>query len=81
MEASEHVVKSKYCETHKLYMTPIANIRTELKLFNSIFYLDMSPMKDLILDPNSYKEPNIQDRITNFQYSGYVRAIQLCPLI
>ncbi|XP_055322824.1 uncharacterized protein LOC129578378 isoform X2 [Sitodiplosis mosellana] len=72
MEASESVVKLKNGESKTMYITPIANIRTELKLFNAIFYLDRTPFKNLILDPESYQEPNIPNRVSSkFSYSGY----------
>lgn len=73
MEASESVVKLQNGEATTFYITPIANIRTELKLFNAVFYLDRTPFKSLILDPDSYQEPRIQNQISKFQYSGYVR--------
>lgn len=72
MEASESVVKLKNGEATNMFIMPIANIRTELKLFNAIFYLDRTPFKNLILDPDSYVEPNIPRRISKFTYSGYV---------
>lgn len=72
MEASENVVQSKYMETQSLYITPIANIRAELKLFNAVFYLNRTPLKSLILDPINYKEPTIPNRIPKFRYTGYV---------
>lgn len=73
METSQHVVKLKNSEGTSLCITPIANIRTELKLFNAIFYLNRTPMlKELILDPSSYEEPKIPNRIPEFQYTGYV---------
>lgn len=72
MEASESAVKLKNGEATKMFITPIANIRTELKLFNAIFYLDRTPFKNLILDPDSYQEPNFPNRISKFTYSGYV---------
>lgn len=77
METSESAARSKYSESQTLYVTPIANIRTELKLFNAIFHLNMSPLKNLILDPDSYNEPIIPNRISTFQYSGYVRSAYL----
>lgn len=72
MEASESVVKLKNGESTKMYITPIANIRTELKLFNSVFYLDRTPFKNLILDPDTYHEPDVPSRVPKFSYSGYV---------
>lgn len=72
MEVSENVVKSKDIEAQSLYMTPIANIRAELKLFNAVFYLNRTPLKSLILDPINYNEPTIPNRIPKFQYTGYV---------
>lgn len=77
MESSENVVKLKNGEATTLYITPIANIRTELKLFNAVFYLDRTPLKDLILNPMSYKNPNITDRIPKFRYAGYVCSMQI----
>lgn len=73
MEASENVVKSMDIETKSLSMTPIANIRAELKLFNAVFYLNRTPLKSLILDPISYEEPALPNRIPKFRYTGYVR--------
>lgn len=74
MEVSDSVVsaKLKNYEATSLYITPIANIRTELKLFNAVFYLDRTPLKGLILDPSSYKEPTMYNRIQGFRSSGYV---------
>lgn len=72
MEASEAVSNIKNGESTKIYITPIANIRTELKLFNAIFYMNQTPFKNLILNPNSYKEPEIPNRIQSFKYVGYV---------
>lgn len=73
MEASESVVRLKNGESTTLCITPIANIRTELKLFNAVFHLDRTQFKNLILNPDSYQEPNIPNRIsTKFSYSGYV---------
>lgn len=74
MEASENVVKSKDIETQSLHMTPIANIRAELKLFNAVFYLDRTPLKSLILDPINYIEPTIPNRIPKFHYTGHVSS-------
>lgn len=72
MEASQASVKFRENEVKSIYITPIANIRTELKLFNAIFYLDRSPFKDLILKPSSYMEPSIPNQVPNLHYSGYV---------
>lgn len=74
MEVSEEVVKSKDIETQSLYITPIANIRAELKLFNAVFYLNRTPLKSLILDPIKYNEPTIPNRISKFHYTGYVSS-------
>lgn len=71
MEASETVVSSTITEAKTLIITPIANIRPELKLFNAVFYLNRTPLKSLILDPISYREPVIPNRIPKFQYTGY----------
>lgn len=72
MEASEKVVRSNVSEAKSLKITPIANIRAELKLFNAVFTLNRSPLKSLILDPISYREPTIPNRIPRFNYTGYV---------
>lgn len=72
MEASEMVVRPNVSETKSLKMTPIANIRAELKLFNAVFSLNRTPLKSLILDPTAYKEPAIPNRIPRFKYTGYV---------
>lgn len=72
MEASESVVKSKDIENKSLNITPIANIRAELKLFNAVFYLDRTPLKSLILNPIAYNEPTLPNRIPKFKYTGYV---------
>lgn len=74
MEASENVTQSDYAATN-LFITVIANIRTELKLFNAVFHLDMTPLKNLILNPVTYKEPHFPDKISTFHYSGYVCSI------
>lgn len=75
MEASDAVVKLKNGESSTLRITPIANIRTELKLFNAVLYLDRTTFKDLILNPDLYTEQSIPNQIKNFNYSGYVRII------
>lgn len=51
---------------------PIANIRTDLKLFSAIFSLKKSPIKDYILDPlkNQYNEKITKS--PNFHYNGFV---------
>lgn len=72
METSVNVIKMKSSEGASLFITPISNIRTELKLFNAVFYVDKTPLKKLILDPLSYRHPTISDHIRDFQYSGYV---------
>lgn len=72
METSVNVTKMKNSEGTSLFITPISNIRTELKLFNAVFYVDKTPLKDLILNPLSYRHPTISDHIRQFQYSGYV---------
>ncbi|XP_031633386.1 uncharacterized ATP-dependent helicase C29A10.10c-like isoform X2 [Contarinia nasturtii] len=72
LEASEAVSKLKHGESTTIYIKPIANIRTELKLFNAIFYLNQTPFKNLILNPKLYKPPTIPNNITKeFSYSGY----------
>lgn len=74
MEASECVVKSSNIEMMSFHLTPIANIRAELKLFNAVFYLNRTSLKSLILDPISYQEPTIPNRIPQFHYTGYVSS-------
>lgn len=81
MESSEAVVKLKNGELSTLFITPIANIRTELKLFNAVFYLDRTTFKDLILNPDTYKKPNIPNRISKFRYSGYVRFNEIIGMV
>lgn len=77
MEASESVVKLKNGEATTLHIMPIANIRTELKLFNAVFYLDRTPLRKLVLEPSSYKESIIPNRIPDFTYTGYVSQSRL----
>lgn len=72
MEASDSVVNLRNGEVTTLFITPIANIRTELKLFNAIFYLDRTTLKELVLNPSSYKDPNMSDIFSEIRYTGYV---------
>lgn len=77
MEVSDSVVKLKNGEATSLYITPIANIRTELKLFNAVFHLDRTPLKELVLNPSSYQEPKIFNRIQDFRCASYVSHSKL----
>lgn len=75
MEASSSVVKLKNSDATTLFITPIANIRTELKLFNSIFYMERTKLRELMLNPSAYDESNIPNYIPNFTYTGYVSQL------
>lgn len=72
MEASQKVVPSMIEQATSIYVKPIANIRSELKQFSAIFYLQNTAYNDLILKPSTYKHPKVFNLIPHFQYSGYV---------
>lgn len=72
MEASEIAVKFKSGENKILHITPIANIRTELKLFNAVFYLERTPLKNVILDPSLLAKQKRSKGIPKYEYAGCV---------
>lgn len=78
MEASETAVKFTNTQSTSFYATPITNIRSELKQFSAILYLEKTPFKDMIINPikNPLTDPKVQ--IEGFKYTGYVWIFLVC---
>lgn len=72
LEASETVVNFTSPQPTSFYATPIANIRSELKQFSAILYLEKTPFKDMIINPVKNPLPDPRVQIEGFIYTGYV---------
>lgn len=69
METSEVVVNPETMKKLKsLRVQPIANLRIEMKLFNSIQGLNESPLGLFILDPTKHYRSNSIRFTPNFDY-------------
>lgn len=69
------------CNTLSATVTPISNIRTELKLFSAVYSLQNSAMKQYILNPlgqEAFEEP---PKFAVWRYSGYVSAFKCRNII
>lgn len=64
-------------DTLNVTVSPISNIRTELKLFSAVYTLKSSAMKQYILNPLAqetlFQRP---PKIPGWHYQGYVSANQ-----
>lgn len=67
--------KNITCNTFSVTVTPITNIRTELKLFSAVYTLKNSAMKQYILDPLAHVAPREPPQFADFRYLGYVSGI------
>lgn len=56
-----------------IYITPVSNIRYELKVFSAIYSLEESILRNFILSPREHLVPiqNVKKR-GSFQNKGYV---------
>lgn len=62
------------CNTLSVTVTPITNIRTELKLFSAVYTLKNSAMKQYILDPLAHAASQVPAQLPDFRYKNYVSA-------
>lgn len=72
METSEYVLPPTIDNATKIIVTSIANIRTELKQFNAIYYLKKTAFEEAILSPASWKQPVVTNKIPIFTCESYV---------
>lgn len=63
-------------DTLSVTVSPISNIRTELKLFSAVYTLKNSAMKQYILNPLAQETFQRPPKIPGWQYQGYVSAHQ-----
>lgn len=68
-------------DTLSATVTPISNIRTELKLFSAVYSLRNSAMKQYILNPLGREAVEEPPKFPVWRYSGYVSASKCSILI
>lgn len=74
MEAAPTIANENItCNTLSVTVTPISNIRTELKLFSAVYTLKNSAMKQYILNPLAQEVSQKPTKYSNWQYRGRVR--------
>lgn len=72
MTANKNITR----DTHAVSVTPISNIRSDLKLFSAVYTLKNSAMKQYILNPLANIVPKNAPRGPKFVYKGYVSVVE-----
>lgn len=63
--------------TKAVTVTPVSNMRVEMRLFMAIFNLSSFPMREMILNPLKHMRITQFRDLHTFDYKGYVSAVNI----
>lgn len=61
--------------TRNVSLTPLSNIRSEMKLFSAVYTLADCKLREQLLNPLEHIRATAPNDHRNFVYNGYVSAV------